>query len=271
MSKNNKAISAQNIPVNSLEEKLHNTKPIDQKIASDSALDAVWCAYSNTYGLKDESAFDNLLEFVTGLACRNQEDDADKTLTLATRRARAHAAGKKLQSLGYDLLRTIDKITESYGNLHDALQYNPSLMEAVFDLDTGPPDNVFLPDELCAIDANRYDIDYAKMERWAAALAALPIKPRLKRGRIENVVLREAVSACRDYWIRSERRSWTMSALKHRETRLENEAAHLQGECERFVSAVLAGCGIRFTLYDLSSAWTAVDAQASTLVKNGQG
>lgn len=218
------------------------------------------------YELKHEADYHELTEYLVGLSCRDQDDEdtIDELsslgdIGLAGRRAEGYKQAKALRDHAKRVLKSIDAIDDGLRLFDAAVQFNPPLLEAIFDVDTGDPRNLTVPAEIAIL------LTFFQETEWETAAAALrrlselPVRKRLTRGPVKNETLRRAVAACRDYWRDVEGHSWSMSSLKVKNVRDLNNARNLQGKCEAFVSDLLSLCGISHGLHDLASAWSAVD------------
>jgi hypothetical protein len=218
------------------------------------------------YELKNGSAFHELTEYLVGLSCRDQEDEyiqADLALVgdpgLSQRRAEGHQLARAVVSHALRASESLDAIFGALERFDAIVQMHPPLLEAIFDTDTGDPRSLTMPDNLAILLHFSDKVDWS--DAWDAlrSLASIPVKMRLARGPVNNQTLRRAVAACRTYWQAEEGHSWSMSSLKSKAVRDENEPCYLQGRCEAFVSDILTQTGIMHGLQDLCSAWTAVD------------
>lgn len=221
-------------------------------------------ALMDFYGLTDKDALDELLTLLRGYSCRDQEGEPEDASPdhLTKRRAMGHALARKIVADAAQALKLIDDIERARAAFEDAVLDNPVLLEEIFDVHVGPPDILFYPPELNAFKTFYANVGGEGTEAALSALAATPVRPKLNRGPVRNIVLINAVAACREYWRDHEKLPWAMSALKNRATRREDNHANLQGMCEAFVADVIRCCGIRFTLKGLVTAWTEVDKLA---------
>lgn len=228
-------------------------------------------AVAGFYGLKHELAFHELTEYLVGLSCRDQEDEfvvaellAGGNLGMSQRRAEGHRIALVLQEQATQALGAIDAINDALVRFEAVVKIHPPLLEAIFDTDTGDPRNLYFPDQLAILLNFFGKADWEQVVEALTQLSILPVRSKLARGPIQNQTLRRAVAACRDYWCVAEERSWSMSSLKVKSVRVENNSRYLQGRCEAFVSDVITQCGIPHKLQDLCSAWNAVDRNART-------
>lgn len=241
------------------------------------------------HGLKQSAELELLVDRLSGLACRDQEERYSDRKQMAERRREGFRLAKKMQTEAAVILAGLKRLHDAYQDFHAAVRFNPSLLEAIFDVDTGGPEELLLPSQLSILQTaffdNLADLAFAEwdiaetaMENAAAdpampcppflwesvdarlqQLAELPVKDSLSRGPVPNALLAKAVTSCRSFWTEHEQRSWTMSSLKVAAVRAENDVATLQGACERFVADALREAGLQFNLTDLSSSWDAVD------------
>jgi hypothetical protein len=221
--------------------------------------------FADFYGLKNADAFDELTEYLVGLSCRDQEGEEYRPFshpsaeTSVSRRSDGHQLALRLRDHATRALGIIDAIDEDLQRFHDIVNLHPPLLEAIFDVDLGDPRNLTVPDSVASLLTFFEEADFEKASQALSRLAALPVRPELMKGPMPNVTLRRAVAACREYWRETEGNSWSMSSLKDKSVRDENERSYLKGHCEAFVSDVLTQCGIVHGLQDLCSAWNAVD------------
>ncbi len=218
------------------------------------------------YSLRDEPGFHELTEYLVGLSCRDQDDeDVIKELaslgdlSLAQRRAEGHRQARAMRDSAKRALQAIDAIDDAMGAFDAAVQFHPPLIEAIFDVDTGDPRNLAVPAEIAVLLTFFKETDWDQAAAALDRLSKLPVRENLSRGPVRNETLRRGVAACRAYWRDVEGHSWSMSSLKNKNVRDENDPRNLQGKCEAFVSDVISLCGIEHGLHDLSSAWSAVD------------
>lgn len=249
---------------------------------------------ADAYGLENSHALQRLLDMLFGYSCRDQTVGITPE-QLSERRAKAYKHAQLLRNEAASMLMSLGKINEAMIGFNEVAAFNSAILEAVFDVCTGEPDNLFLPPSLSvladffpgwvlgddvkiiksyeemALEGNLAD-DIQQALKWRflweevddrlTKLAALPVRDKLARGRMPNVVLRQAVALIEHFWRHHTPHSWSMSALKNKETREESDVETLQGDCERFVAEVLTVSGLRFNLPDLYNAWSAVDMQS---------
>lgn len=238
----------------------------------DVRFDELFGSISDHFSLKHEVQFDELYDYLFGLSCRDQEGEPDDPSPQPKELARRRSEGYKLASSMRDNARAM---LTSLGEIHrcylafndDVVRWNPSLLEAVFDVDTGDPDNLFLPEQLDVLQSF-FGFNWDAVDDRLTAMAALPVRRDLATGPVANVTLRRVVKACRFYWRDIEKRSWSMSALNRTETRNNKDAGKpaernlLQNECEIFVALMLEYSGIRYSLQELSTAWRKMDERS---------
>ncbi|KFD26156.1 hypothetical protein IH86_21605 [Sphingobium yanoikuyae] len=216
------------------------------------------------YDLTDEDALHELLTLLLSYSCRDQEGEPDDASPkdLTQRRTLGHKLAQQIVANAASALQLIDDIERARADFEGIVLDHPALLEEIFDVDVGPPDVLIYPAELSGFKTFYSDVGGKMTEAALAALAATPVRPKLNRGPVKNVILINAVAACRNYWRDHEKLPWSMSALKNQKTREEDNRKHLQGMCEAFVADVLQACGVRFTLVNLVTAWTEVDKLA---------
>lgn len=248
-------------------------------------------AVAHRHNLCPDDQLEELLDHLFGLSCRDQEEDAFDPERMTERRREGHALAKSMRKEARVMLQSLDRLLRYYRAFEETVRSSPALLETIFDVDTGGPENLCLPAELAIlqtlfvseIDAVAREFAEADPDLalesgfdpaaacppvfWDAvddrlqAVVNLPVKPRLPGGRVPNAVVRSALFACRSYW-KGLGHSWTMSSLKLQEVRHDNEVHTLQGKCERFVADALTVTGIRFNLPELHSSWEHIDSEA---------
>lgn len=201
------------------------------------------------YHLKQPQALEALGNVLSGFAARDQEHEAHP-MTVTERRKRGYELAGKMRDSATLAMRSMETILAARVEFDQVVGFWPPLLEAIFDTDTGPPTNLYAPANIDILMRS-----FAKPELWDEIdqllqdLANLPVRPKLSRGPLPDVTLRNALIACRDYWVEHERRNWSMSALKNKETRQEGNVHNLQGCCERFVADVLTANDVAFDLW----------------------
>lgn len=222
-------------------------------------------AVAEFYKLKHADAFDDLTEELVALACRDQEGDehrpfSDPVAALSSsRRSDGHKLALRIRKNAVQARLAIDAIEEDLRRFDAIVNLHPPLLEAIYDVDMSVARNLTVPAAIASLMTFFEEANFDEAAEALARLAAMPIRDRLDKGPMPNVTLQRAVAACRQYWRETEGHSWSMSSLKVKSVRDENNAQHLQGPCEAFVSDVLTQCGMVYGLHDLCNAWTAVD------------
>jgi hypothetical protein len=127
-------------------------------------------------------------------------------------------------------------------------------MESIFDADFGPPDRLYMPEEIEAIGRLFRDRDpWATIDARLQAVRNLPLR-NLSSGPIPHAVLSKALEACRSYW-KSRHRTWKPDMLDVLQPGDSFEV--LEGECERFVADILGAVGFEVRIEHLARAWPA--------------
>lgn len=213
------------------------------------------------FKLKHEEAFDELADYLVSLSCRDQEEEpvAGELPADVTRRAEGHRLASVIQDQARRMALSLDAIHDAFGRFEATVDHHPPLLEAIFEVDTGDPRNLFYPNEIAILLTFFRELDWDRAADALTRLAAIPVREKLARGPLRNETLRRAVAACRAYWRDVEGLPWSMSSLKVKNVRDLNDPRNLQGRCEAFVSDMINQCGIVHGLHDLCSAWTAVD------------
>lgn len=244
---------------------------------------------AHRHGLTLSAELELLVDHLFGLACRDQEQRYIEPSKMAERRRDGFKLAKEVQKEAATMLVSLQRLHRAYCDFHEVVRFNPSLLNSIFDVDAGGPEELFLPRSLEILQSGFYEVppveqldeserasdsDVAKIldpiapcppflwesiDTKLQEFATLPVKARLARGPVRNAVLYAAVSSCRKYWVDVEHRSWTMSSLKVAAVRNESDVETLKGQCEKFVADALNEAGIRFSLSDLSSTWDAID------------
>lgn len=248
-------------------------------------------ALAKRHGLEPSAKLEELLDQLFGLSCRDQGKKSFDPERMAERRRRGYESAKSMQKEAAIMLASLERLYHAWNAFEEQVQFQPDLLEAIFNVDTGGPENMFLPSEISNLQTlfrTAYDDDADDLQQslaepldlnalstdiscpsglWEAvdlrlvALANLPIRARLRRGPVPNMVVRRALSLCREYWVDAHRR-WSMANLKIAAVRQENFVANLSGKCEKFVADALTITGIKFNLPELHSAWETIDAAA---------
>jgi len=258
------------------------------KIGSASLADDA-ARLADRHGLARSAELELLIDHLFGLACRDQEERYIEPSKMAECRREGFKLAKEMRQEADAMLVSLERLHRAYCNFQEVVRFSPSLLNSIFDVDTGEPEQLFLPPGLEILQSGFYGVQSGEQPRkfepasdsdvskildpnapcppflWESIgaklqeFADLPIKERLARGPVRNAVLCAAVTRCRAYWVEVENRSWTMSSLKVAAVRRESDVETLKGRCEKFVADALSDAGIRFSLSDLSSAWDAVD------------
>lgn len=248
-------------------------------------------AVAKRHDLKPSAELEELLDHLCGLSCRDQEEGAFDPERMAERRRQGYGLAKSMQKQASELLTGLEKLYRDWNAFNEQVRFRPALLEAIFDVDTGNPENLFLPPGINILQSlfgslNDDDVDEFREEptepidlvalpadapcpaglweaadRRLAAIVDLPIRSQLPRGPVPNMVVRDALSSCRRYWL-DVRPAWSMAGLKIAAVRQENVIANLTGNCEKFVADALTVTGIRFNLSELHSAWETIDTTA---------
>ncbi|HVK55144.1 MAG TPA: hypothetical protein VM532_08975 [Burkholderiales bacterium] len=241
------------------------------------------------HGLLPSAELELLVDQLFGLSCRDQDERYNDPRQMASRRSEGFRLAKRVQAEAAQMLVHLEELHRAYKDFHATVRFNPALLEEIFDVSAGYPDELFLPAQLNILHTAFYDetdlalaSEPSALEQPSAAnamqpcppflwesidarlqaLTGLPVKAALARGPVPNLVLQKAVERCHRHWVNCESRSWSMSSLKAREVRDDNDEATLKGSCERFVVDVLRVAGFHFNLSDLASTWDAVDKKA---------
>ncbi|MBY8823844.1 hypothetical protein [Sphingomonas colocasiae] len=226
------------------------------------AYSQMWAAFSDYYELRDEFGYDDLVMYLNALHVRDQED-TEQAANQGTRRRDIYKLTNEFLKNASSIDRILRSMQGQVEAILDLLQDSPTLMEAVYDVNAGHPSVLFLPPELIKLYTFHHDLSELNFLEWIDELRAIPVRKKLPRGRFGQPTLQRAVAACRDYWIKSEGRSWTMIALKNHADK-PTGPDRLTGLCEAFVFDILSCCGINFTLSQLATAWAVVDKAPGT-------
>lgn len=250
-------------------------------------------ALATRHKLTPSAELAELLDYLFGLSCRDQGADTFDAQKMAVWRRQGFALAKSMQKEAAAMLAGLERLHRDWFKFDEEVQCRPALLEAIFDVDTGGPGNLFLPPEIYIIQslfrtsdddaadelreqtavesaANLLNLPllsahdpcpvgfWEAVDRRLQAVADLPIRTSLPRGPAPNMVIRDAVIACRSCWVNAGR-SWSMGGLKTAAVRQENVVDYLTGACERFVADALTTASVSFNLSELHSAWETVD------------
>ena len=243
------------------------------------------------HGLPRTAQLEELLDHLFGLSCRNQEQEAFDPERMAERRRQGFALAKSMQKEAAAMLASLQRLHDGWRAFDDQVRSKPALLEAIFSVDTGGPENLFLPAQISILQSlfrTSFDdaadglregpsqpLDLTSLtadepcpvgfweaaDRRLQAVADLPVRSRLPRGPVPNMTVRDALVACQEFWTGAGRR-WSMAGLKIATVRQENVANNLTGACEKFVADALTTSGVKFNLAELHSAWESIDAAA---------
>lgn len=231
--------------------------------------------------LRHPAAFIELLDLLHGLSCRDQEDEplGDRKASprqieierkeMMRRRAEGHRLAKIMRDNAVSILKSIDNIGFARAAFQETVAWHPTLLEEIFDVDLGGPEEICLPQRIHIVDGFFGGVDWDRLELNLKAMAEIPVVDQPKRGPVANRTLRLGLMACRDYWRDVEGKPWVMIGLKDNEVRRENKRHALRGECEIFAACILDVCGINYTVQELSSAWKAIGAAAADARASG--
>lgn len=244
---------------------------------------------ANRHELTPTAELEDLIDHLFGLSCRDQEQNAFDPPRMAARRRAGFALAKSMRADAAAMLAALERLHRNWRAFDDEVRTSPALLEAIFDVDVGGPEELCLPQELdvlqtlfrttcdddtdAMIDGARSPVALDSLSTkqacptglWEAidsrlhAVAELPVRSRLPKGPVPNMVVRAAVDACRSYWV-ALGLSWSMAGLKVASVRQDNVVANLTGQCERFVADALTTAAVRFNLSELHGAWEYVDA-----------
>ncbi|USU03902.1 hypothetical protein NF699_12600 [Sphingomonadaceae bacterium OTU29LAMAA1] len=248
-------------------------------------------ALAKRHGLESSAELEELLDHLFGLSCRDQGEKSFEPDRMAERRCQGYALAKLMQKEAAAMRAGLERLYRDWNAFNEQVQFEPALLEAIFNVDTGGPENLFLPSGIsnlqtlfrtsCDDSVGEFhgqpveplDLDalsadapcppglWDAVDRRLAAMANLAIRARLPRGPVPNMVVRGALSSCRLYWVGAHQ-TWSMAGLKTAAVRQENVVAYLTGKCEKFVADALTITGIKFNLPELHSAWETIDAAA---------
>lgn len=247
-------------------------------------------ALAERHGLKPSAKLEELLDHLFGLSCRDQNERSFDPERMAERRRQGYSLAKSMRKEAAAMLASLEALYRDWKAFDEQVQFEPALLQAIFKVDLGTSENMFLPPEISTLQSlfrKSYDdsVDelqkepfkpsdltaltigdpcpsglWEAVDRRLAAVAELPIRSRLPGGPVPNQVVRDALSLCQPYWAGAHK-AWSMAALKNADVRYRNRISNLTGKCEKFVADVLTATGIRFTLHELQSAWEKVDAE----------
>lgn len=230
----------------------------------DAAPDQCLRSMFEFYGLAHYPDMLDLAERLESYACRDQDnpDDANlATIPMTERRATGHRLAGEIRDHAREMIRNLEAIHRKIGRFEETTRMLPALLEEIFDVDTGPPNNLFLPKPIAPLEDFFGRRSWDEVDADLVRLIDMPVRPKVNRGPVPRLVLRHALVACRRYWSGVEGRSWSMSSLKQGATRKQADRMLLQGECEAFVCDMLALTGVGADLPAVATAWTWTDAR----------
>lgn len=245
------------------------------------------------HGLCRSAELELLIDYIFGLSCRDQDQEVfelqqapgrrDASKDRSARRSQGFKLAKAMRDDARLMLAALERIHKNMCAFDGVVGSNPALLESIFEVDCGPPDELSIPDEIGVLHTlfNDNDFERTALEElsgqailasydlcqkgfWEAVdarlarLAALPIRAKLSRGPMADKVLQTCLASAKSYWL-SQGKSWSMSSLKHAVTRNQNGPNTLQGGCEQFVHDLLSTCSIQYSLRELANAWAWVD------------
>jgi hypothetical protein len=244
---------------------------------------------AGSHGLPASAQLEELLDYLFGLSCRDQEEAAFDPECMAERRRQGFALAKSMQKQASNMLISLERLHHDWCTFEDQVQSMPALLEAIFNVDTGGPGSIFLPPQISILQSLFRTISddasddmhgpptapldlpslaasdpcpegfWEAADRRLQAVIDLPLRSRLPGGPVPNTTVRDALFACQSFWIGSGRK-WSMSGLKIASVRQENVVAYLKGTCEKFVADALAAADVSYNLAELHSAWEWVDS-----------
>jgi hypothetical protein len=186
-----------------------------------------------------------------------------KAVHLASRRVVKHATAARAQL--YALKAARDDLEQAI----DPDFWSAIALEEAFDIPFIPstaldPPEVF--DVLRAAFREQYWLD---TDQALEILAALPVRAALRKNRVRNHVLEQALRYLRAFWLQHGTGKWTRGHLGQPEiSRAPMTQNFLSGECERFVADALLGSGISFQWKALNSAWVSLDGRLRASDRN---
>lgn len=245
--------------------------------------------------LAPTAQLEGLVDHLFGLSCRDQELSGFDPARMAERRRNGFALAKSMRAKATAMLASLEALHSDWRAFDETVRTSPALLGAIFDVDLGGPGQISLPRELgilqtlfptmwdddadAMMDGTRKLISldtlspsepcpaglWEAIDRRLQAVAELPVRSRLPKGPVPNMVVRAAVDACRSFWMASGL-SWSMAGLKVASVRQENAVANLTGGCEKFVADALTMTGVKFNLSELHGAWEHIDHAARETV-----
>lgn len=235
-----------------------------QRIQAGLLLADAFSFFGPCYDLSNEAAFDELLDVLNGHSLRDQESSEDaepseEIFTYSRRRFEGHRLAVKARDQARLALAALDDIHSTLESFHRTIKWSPPLLEELFHVDLSEPRSFFIPGEIDILSTFFEGFDWDEAAHRLERLVDLPLRPKLSRGPMKNTTLQRSLAVCREYWRDVEGRSWSMSSLKVKAVRDQNDPLLLQGACEAFVSDVFNYLELRHGLHDLCSGWTAVE------------
>lgn len=274
--------------------------PLSEALSISDSVIEIARGIAGKFGLAHTHALDRLLDLLIGYSCRDQTEGITAE-ELSDRRAKTRELAISMKNEAANMLQSLGKIYKAILSFNEICAFNPAILEAVFEVDTGDPDNLFLPPEIDILqsffpqiylgdpdviehiieeqDKSEVDVELAdqgadpleqalyfryiweEVDNRLSALATIPLRPKTTRGPMPNVLLQRALILIKQFWTIHAERAWAMSNLKIQSVRKSNNPLNLKGKCELFVVAVLSVSGIPCTLPELHNAWTAIDGK----------
>ena len=230
------------------------------------------------YQLPDNDVFDDLDELLSGISMRDQQLSHPSYKFPKEQRQAVHRAAQTLVEEARNARTAIQALRQTHNQFYAAVhddRLSAVMLAETFDIDYISPTALEPPPELDILWSLFHDNNEAFIivERALFETGNLPVKPKLRKNKVRNHALEQALLSCRSYWIGIGNR-WSRYRLGEAEVRYAGELRNLKGPCERFVADMLTAHDIDFTLTSLNSAWSALDkrlraAGSATLPETG--
>lgn len=106
---------------------------------------------SEAFQLEDVEGLEKLLDLLFGYSCRDQ-GEAPHRVDMSLRRGEGYKAAQIMRREAAKMLASLDAIFQASRRFDDFVQFNPGLLEAIFDVSTEGPGNLIIPAEIAVID-----------------------------------------------------------------------------------------------------------------------
>jgi hypothetical protein len=209
-------------------------------------------------------------EQITGYARRDRPSASPKAER--TQRKRVKASAEAIREAACKAEAALEQLHDALQSFNEAIgkdHWSARMLEEVFDIPyvastALEPPEIFDP-------ARGFFVvrgGWPAMKHELDTLATLPVRRRLRPGRVGNQELRRALEVIRAFWQHhAAADAWTRSILNqinHADEAKKGKRSavnQLEGRCERFVADVLTAAGFVFDLQELNGAWSSLDRE----------